>query len=108
MKNLENNKLIAEFMGIKQGSKNYNLMSEGFMVTVIDRTKASCIADELRFNISWDWLMPVVDKIEVIQKEMDCETIIQTGAKIWAKSNNKLEGTYKAVVEFIKWYNKNK
>jgi len=100
MKNLENNKLIAEFEG---HTINYGFNKEGVLFL-----GHHISANDLIYDSSWDWLMVVIHKIEVIQKEMDCETIIQTGAKIWAKSNNKLEGTYKAVVEFIKWYNKNK
>jgi hypothetical protein len=72
-----------------------------------------------RFHLQWDWLMPVVEKIE----EMDVVAsfqIEQPTIYIWKSSENstfkdieidifkssKLEAVYKAVIEFIKWYNK--
>lgn len=92
--------------------------------------------DDLEFNTSWDWLIPVVEKIESIK--WDNESQPDNGLLTWGdtpfsiqiegfttqvivdngsedtkqpftyfthKDGNKLERTYKAVVEFIKWYN---
>ena len=93
---MENNKLIAEFMGLN-----------------IDRgVQADYMEHELKYHTSWDWLMSVVDKMEsmgcfVKHHHGDCIVY-----KIDEKENyrciiemiglNKLENTYKAVVEFIK------
>ena len=105
MKNIENNKLIAEFID--------------------NRTTA----ENLMFDFSWDWLMPVIDKIEVglsndqqefrvviLEDEVsitqkyrngvllkDFEVIVQVDSD----GSTKLQNTYKAVVQFINWYNKN-
>ena len=77
----------------------------------------------LEYHTSWDWLMPVVEKIEDIREETrpECSRfnvcieqsfvfIIETYTSEEFKmqdSNTKIEATYNAVVEFIKWYNKN-
>lgn len=78
---------------------------------------------QLEYHSSWDWLMPVVEKIESLDKLGGIVTIQQGQCKITSrmlgdnsvyanKSNymlmgakGKLFSTYEAVVEFIKWYN---
>ena len=77
---MNNNKLIAEFMGVK-----YPMLK----------------GSDLQYHTSWDWLMPVVQKcFEVAEHEDD----------FFAISGNLpyMDSTYKAVVEFIKEYNQNK
>jgi hypothetical protein len=85
--------------------------------------------NSLKFNSSWDWLMIVVEKIESIKDEHhgyfgvyinsnSCSiqgTNLKTDVKqippIYYSNfvlNNKLQATYQAVVEFVKWYNENK
>jgi len=64
---------------------------------------------DLQYHTSWDWLMPVVQKIEslgyvfTIQggKAEYGEMISETQCFI---AEGKLSSTYKAVVEFIKEY----
>jgi hypothetical protein len=67
------------------------------------------IINDLKFDSSWDWLMPVIDKIYssdeyILYKreesgQFDVEVHINTKYII---------NTWKDVIEFIKWYNKNK
>ena len=123
-----NNKLIAEFMGGKLSAHSPNLIN---MPQTIGDAKIHCVKGsellpngtyslfylhELKYHSSWDWLMSVVEKIESVQawhveistdsctlhngllKEPIFETYMKT----------KIEATYNAVVEFIKWYNKEK
>lgn len=93
---MNNNKLIAEFMGIK-------LTENGLAWDYINNPIPS-------YHTSWDWLMPVVQKIEslgyvfTIQggKAEYGEMISKTQSFI---AEDKLSSTYKAVVEFIKQYN---
>ncbi len=80
---MKNNKLIAEFM---------DLRSTGLSIY-----KPS----EYKYHTSWDWLMPVVQKIgnEYLNTPFD-ETyskLTEGYENIWT-----LEDTYDAVVEFIK------
>ena len=101
---MKDNKLIAEFMGLEV---LYRPNSNGFIE--ISDTEL-CDVDDLMYHTSWDWLMPVVQKIEslgyvfTIQggKAEYGEMISETRCFI---AEDKLSSTYKAVVEFIKTYN---
>ena len=85
MNTQENNKLIAEFMEYPE------LGTEGDF-------------SYLKYHTSWDWLMPVVESIfERLDSRDDSANEIKKGMLVCSRDN-----TYKAVVEFIKWYNQNK
>jgi|TARA_B110000908_G_C10253513_1_gene453750 hypothetical protein len=121
---MNDNKIIAEFMGGEFNSKHTSVTTkEGFNSV-----------GALRYHTSWDWLMPVVDKIRrVISWDRDKfstdVTIYGNGTQIvsgcygsrehsdkyfnqqWVGKNgyyNTLENTYSAVVNYIKWYNSQK
>lgn len=70
---------------------------------------------ELKYNSSWDWLMPVVIKIESlgfdvkikgiacsINRLCEDETIIQF---VLGDRARKIELVWSVVLDFIKWYN---
>ena len=95
----ENNRMIAEFMG----ASGFDMLGEKV---------------EPRYHTSWDWLMPVVKKIETdvldgdisISIDGDNCTLSSISYTIHchATLNSKIESTYQAVVEFIEWYNEQK
>ena len=103
---LTGNKLIAEFMGGKldsHQSKYYYFINKGRYET------------ELKYNSSWYWLMPVVEKIEAsgfdvnikgitcsINRICEDETIIQF---VLGDRTRKIELVWSVLLEFIKWYN---
>jgi hypothetical protein len=102
---MENNKLIAEFMGKKWHKEFFK------DVCIISPSNIS-----YKFHTSWDWLMPVVEKIESLGYEF---FIVEDRIKIahntdhsidtiinFTLGGSKREATYKAVVEFINQYNK--
>jgi hypothetical protein len=97
----EENKLIAEFMGLKEP---YELPQFGTIRPNGD-FKTEFTSAQLKYHSSWEWLMPVVEKILDIsfQDEGDEEDFYSIRDCIPDRNH-----TYKAVVEFIKWYNKNK
>jgi hypothetical protein len=88
---MNDNKLIAEFMGVEKENGLY------LFTTPMDDYKT----DELYFHISWDWLMPVVWKIE----DYLADNVGKVGYFDECLSSNDLEVRYQAVVEFIKIYN---
>jgi hypothetical protein len=108
---MRDNELIAEFMGgHKQvvGEAGFRAYERGRVLwwNVFPDCEGPLLY--LEFDDSWDWLMPVVEKIEldfggfVIIHNSKCvinpNNIVIIGA-------SKLEAVYKAVVEFIEWHN---
>ena len=123
------NELIAEFMGWERISNEYSKNS--FMVpntypqVWFDSGEIQCKPEKMSFHDRWDWLMPVVEKIESLQYKkylyvisgytfvingrcaevMDIERDTITKQQV---GESKIEATYKAVVEFVKWYSRQK
>ena len=95
----ESNKLIAEFMELPT-----EVFKPSGIINYYHKEYNSGTwyeAHELSYNVSWDWLMPVVQKIgdEYLNTPFD-ETyshLTEQYENIWT-----LEDTYNAVVEFIK------
>ena len=116
MNTLEGNKLIAEFMGWNLGHpdksetrwQNEWFDRQGFKTT----TKGY-----LHFDTSWDWLMPVVEEILRMNSGILNIKMMSNACRIYAddnsfnhleEQNSTIEATYKAVLQFIQWYNENK
>tara|TARA_R110000868_G_scaffold397556_1_gene670279 strand:+ start:80 stop:481 length:402 start_codon:yes stop_codon:yes gene_type:complete len=128
MNTQENNRLIAEFLGMELGDDKTMYYDDA------ENLHPPTPINELKFHSSWDWLMPVVDKIErehkanfrikctwneftehsihqvivnIEQGEMSKDkSCIYDSKKIYDYVGDavkcKREATYKAVVEFIK------
>jgi len=113
----EGNKLIAEFMGHSLSRGIWYMPDYSHYVYKGNHSfKMDCFRTErLSYNSSWDWLMPVVEKIlssDMYHKIGETETSI-VGISHMSHVKTSLMSThiltvYEAVVEFIKWYNKNK
>tara|TARA_R110000851_G_scaffold266548_1_gene419043 strand:+ start:334 stop:615 length:282 start_codon:yes stop_codon:yes gene_type:complete len=88
---MEGNKLIAEFMGLKEheGSYYLPLYNSGDWVPDV----------ELDYHTSWDWLMPVANEIIKSRDEQNADWDL-TDLKYSLQTTN-IELVYKAVVEFI-------
>lgn len=99
-KNINGNRLIASFMGLKQGSG----IGEN---TVIWRGQYC----SPHFHDSWDWIMLVCMKINKTHEytEMDGDAFLEGEQQIQvmkiAAGNVDIGSTWKAVVKFIEWYN---
>ena len=113
----ENNKLIAEFMGvIPTSSKHTKYWYDGRGLAEAGLPFA-CGAmgngtGEPKFHTSWDWLMPVVETIEakgygVLITPTGCNIIVKTKGFVSLKKP-KIEAAYEAIIAFVKWYNENK
>jgi hypothetical protein len=61
MNTTENNKLLAEFIGYNVETDLYGGIPVKGMKTITVRT------DSLKFHSDWNWLMEVVDKIELMK-----------------------------------------
>jgi hypothetical protein len=94
MENLENNKLIAEFMGYNA----YEYRGHTMFIFADDNHRTDV---DLHYHTSWDWLMPVVQKCYKIEDEERFDNLVDAVATL------DMYSTYNAVVEFIKQQNKN-
>ena len=120
-------KTIAIFMGLFQDDKGF----WGFKNTPErQRCHSDRIKDIYQYDIDWNWLMKVVEKIESVKDSYhgrfgvyissnSCtiqSTNFRSDKPIANPSyyyddvifNSKLESTYNAVVRFINFYNKQK
>ena len=109
---MEDNKLIAEFMGWEYDENN-DWYFTPHRVEVTDGIYDNEVPSDLfEFHTSWNWLMPVVEKIQSLGYEVqirntDC-IIFQLLDTLKYKpivdisSGNGKDSTYDAVVEFIK------
>jgi len=119
----ENNKLIAEFMDIDTSGKDIYIHEHERLVRVpYEYTcEESCLytLETLKYHKSWDWLMPVVEKINY--KVADTWRIVQIGIGtkyvdvtnfntsdlFYYNTGNNIEDTYNCCIDVIKALNNN-
>lgn len=133
---IEGNKLIAEFMGYEKITvgyygtddetewqrKNREWMNKTGMEDVGDYMAnipedSWYFFNELAYHSSFDWLMPVVEKIEAFKNDINSKRytikIDNNACLIYSAdydnrtitAKTKIQATWLAVIEFIKWYN---
>lgn len=113
----EQNKLIAVFMGFNMIVENYH------GINIIESPLGKTYdLHGLKYHSSWDWIMPVVERIENTRHETAltghhveitgsiCR--IQPAAGFHNRAfretfneGSKIKSVYGAVVTFIEWYN---
>jgi endonuclease IV len=107
---MKDNRLIAEFMGLFDEISLDEDSKEKVMKGITEYSK---------YHTSWDWLMPVVERINDTERYEVCignchchvTDIENDNYKVRAltlslQGKTTIEATYLAVVEFINWYNK--
>lgn len=122
---IEGNKLIAESPFVSDIHRKWIEKSSATSIRGIDT-----FVSQAKYHSSWDWLMPVVEKIETLgfyttigsafnqsgkqriyteigTKEVwdfmkDVEPVVELNV---TDKRSKIEASHEAVVEFIKWYN---
>lgn len=128
--NIEENRLIAEFMGgvLSSVPNLINLPQTVGEAHILCVKGSECLpngtysvyrVNELQYHKSWDWLMEVVERINLIDDyrftvyiaSMDTRIEDNVTGNIVIDINCKhavdelIESVYEAVVEFIKWHN---
>lgn len=114
----KNNNLIAEFMGYI----NTTPTDKDFNIYQHPQNKKMIETMSMQYHTSWDWLMPVIEKISNYKYE-DFDTayprtfgmIGEKGIPMFRFNRHHLfqektliESAHMACIEFIKWYNQNK
>ena len=109
---VKGNKLIAEFMGWHFEPAFSDVNTTRYDRWITPYSPAWATAEQMAFHSSWDWLMPVVEKISEIDN--------QAGEEMAAHMRNAAlddlailntsilchkDEVYKRVVAYIKWYN---
>lgn len=122
---MKDNELIAEFMGGKWetvwcgGVETKAFNFPGWHITDWPHTIHD---DTFRYHSSWDWLMPVVEKIRGLKLCTNHNFNPMTNVEYFSIYDHEYMNTakgqqfyaegsdcvYKAVVKFIKWYNSQK
>jgi len=109
---LEGDKLIAKFMEVLYGTKEFP--KHWYSNDLIDGHRAH---SELKYHSSWDWLMPIIDKIESIDgcsfkvglqfafAYVQGISLHDEPFVVRAIGENRIGTAYNLVVRFIKWYN---
>ena len=110
----EMNTLIAMFMGgsvlseeeheLPHGSRGYVMirnwsLPKGVPLRDIDGAKIG----RFNYNLSWDWLRPVMDKCWDLTTEDEREFCSLNLFELGLFAD--FESVYESVIEFVKWYN---
>lgn len=106
---MTDNELIAEFMGGIYYPKGDCWAFPVRMQILGGAMKCNPI--HIQYHTSWDWLMPVVEKIYTIPRPTEEAAILSEKICEYLfspKNSDRIGTVYRAVVEFIKWYNANK
>jgi len=123
----EGNKLIADFMGVKETVAYYDNYGQQTPCYYTDNNlyrsptfgspnkSLKNFLGASKYHESWDWLMPVVEKIEAMGFDIHIDPknrcMIFNGNKnvrIDTSIGSKIESVWCAVIAFIKWYNTQK
>ena len=109
MKNIiENNKLIAEFMGVFDkilSTGNIHSWSDAPFYYTTEDTREKVIKNiskYSKYSKDWNWLMQVVEKMLNVSLELDSMEMYYN----ITDAIPDITKTYEKSVEFIKWYNK--
>jgi hypothetical protein len=121
---MDRNRIIAEFMGglWNEHSKQWGIgRAEYFDMQLNKKTLKNVVRaeqhfsnEDLKYHESWNWLMPVVEKIESFDglsvhiegcfcavNHIKEEAIVQ----VPICTLSKIEATFETVIKFIEWYN---
>lgn len=109
---VENNKSIAEFMGVFDkilSTGNIHSWSDAPFYYTTEDTKEKVIQNITKYSKyhnDWNWLMEVVEKIDFLERNTDNKDFILKFQKVTSLPLSTPKHTlYNACVEVVKWYN---
>ena len=102
----EKNRFIAEFMGLKFKDDDEYINELIHMKSNGIYFEQGYMTSELKYNSSWDWLMPVVN--EIYNTGLDEQTTNEIGDITHALLDVNINAVHEAVVKFIQMWNKQK
>jgi hypothetical protein len=117
---MEENKLILEFLNTDVNNDGTYELAKFGTIRPNGDFKTSFTLEQMKFDKDWNWIMEVVRKIEDLSDEENNGEyffeIYKFGVTIFSNGDyvneivnttgiTKLDATYKAVVEFINYYN---
>ena len=117
---MESNKLIADFMGVRYTDDNVYIDTLKEMKADGVYFEQGYMESELKYDSDWNWLMEVIAKIESMGFVTEISGNIERSFALIGLANsnvpisrvgygvefmNKKDATYRAVIEFITWYN---
>lgn len=106
----EGNKLIAEFMG----GKPYYLDADVITFPMMDNPAQSLNnttthhAGKLKYHVSWDWIMGVVNRIEALEKLKGVDELTFYDKKAAIRLlyfTTPITEVWERIIQFITWYN---
>lgn len=138
---IKTNELIAKFMGGEYRTDlQFTFTKDGWINTLANDSRQIAQSHEFKYHCSWDWLMTVIEKIEMLEVKGIESTPIDDHSDVTyqfdvvvagfqctinrdmipqysgterdflnlydCRNKSKIKSTYKAVIAFIKWYNK--
>lgn len=105
----ENNKIIAEFMGLKPIEVFGSSSISKDHVSVNCKTEKEAFESfckSTKFHSDWNWLMEVVTEIENLGYRVKITRhICRIKHIVISEDLPKIQSVYKACVDFIQWYN---
>jgi hypothetical protein len=94
------NRMIAEFMSVDTNPNGTFELPQFCILLTNGYFQTEFTEEQLKYHESWDWLMPVVENIDHLEYESERLDAIDNAIK-----TRVIGDVYKAVVEFIEWYN---
>ena len=113
---IKNNELIAEFMGLQKSRPEIQEFVNEPEKNGLYYERTKGVHEYLSYHKSWNWLMPVVIKLEQLKHPVhissnNCSIYYSTNAIqnneyiVDIYGENKMDAVYRAVVTFIKYLN---
>ena len=100
---VENNKLIAEFMGWKENKDMEVKLTSGGITYYFQKNDEACIPETMCYHSDWNWLKLVLEKISYLNKDNFSDETKQALEDLLSLSLfSAKENVYKSIINFIK------